>query len=77
MIQIKKDKQIKKMNKKELYEFLNTKHHSAKEYREIHKALKKFGDGLFMKDRYPYFPIIVSATALIISVAVFITHIVL
>ena len=64
-------------NKKELYESLNTKQHSAKEYREIHKALKKYNDGLFLKDRHPYFPAIASTVSLIVSVVVLIARIVL
>lgn len=55
----------------ELYERLN-KARPGKEAREIHKELKKFGDGVPFFYRYPTLPyvpsLVMSITALIISI---------
>ena len=50
----------------ELYERLATAQ-PGKEARELHKELKKFGDGVPFFYRYPNFPLIISIIALLVS----------
>ena len=45
---------------------------TGKECRTLHRKLKKYGDGISFRDRYPNFYLTVSAIALLVSVAVFI-----
>lgn len=44
----------------------------GREARILHKKLKKYGDGLFFRDRYPNFDLLVSVIALAVSVFTFI-----
>lgn len=67
---------LMELSKEELYEYMRSSQHSSKELRKIHKALRKYGSGLFMKDRYPYLPIIVSTISLIVSIVALIARIV-
>lgn len=60
-------------DRKEYYEALdelNSRLHTPEELREIHKILKKYGDGIPFPARYPDVPLIISPIVLLISVIV-------
>ena len=44
----------------------------GKECQILHKKLKRYGSGMFFRDRYPNFDILVSIVALAVSLTVFI-----
>lgn len=49
---------------------------TGKECRELHRKLRRFGDGIALMDRYPYLPLAVSIVAFVISVVAFLTGII-
>ena len=73
-------KKLDEMGKIELCQYMNEKPRTAKEYRAIHRALKKYDDGLEFRLRYPNLPLITATVALVIDVlllaASFIAHII-
>ena len=48
----------------------------GKEARELHKKLKPYGHGLFLHDRYPNLPLVVSGVAVALNVIALIVKIV-
>lgn len=48
----------------------------GKDCRELHKKLKKYGDGMFFMDRYPNFTLWLSVVALVLAILVFILRVV-
>lgn len=56
------------MSKIELCQYMNEKPCTAKEYRAVHKAMKKYDDGLEFRLRYPNLPLITAMAALIIDI---------
>ena len=54
----------------ELYERLKTAK-PGKEMREIHKRLRKYGDGIFIWDRYPCYRYVVPILVYIVMLLVF------
>ena len=73
-------KKLDEMGKIELCQYMKEKPRTAKEYRAIHRALKKYDDGLEFRLRYPNLPLITATVALVIDVlllaASFIAHII-
>ena len=45
-------------------------HLSGKQARRLHRALKRYGDGLDLLVRYPLLPLVVSLTALVVAALV-------
>ena len=72
--------QVEGRKLKEVRQYMNEKPRTAKEYRAIHRALKKYDDGLEFRLRYPNLPLITATVALVIDVlllaASFIAHII-
>lgn len=60
-------KKLDEMGKIELCRYMNEKPRTAKEYRAIHRALKKYDDGLEFRLRYPNLPLITATVALVID----------
>lgn len=62
-----------------LHAVFATENTSGREARQMHRALKRFGDGLLLRDRYPIlslwsrhpsWPLYISAFSLVVSVLV-------
>ncbi len=69
------EKAYEEMTRWELWEAMN-RVDRGKEMRKIHKCLKKYNDGISFRDRYPYFPIVLSIAALIMQIAALIVKII-
>lgn len=59
-----------RMTKREIHFLLlsTEERMDPKEIRKIHRALKKYGDGMPLWSRYPNFPTYISALSVVVSV---------
>ncbi len=56
----------------ELLDEVNSRNHTPEELRELHKELKKYGDGIMFMDRYPDFPFYFSVASLVVVAVIFV-----
>lgn len=66
-------KNKEKQDRTEYFEALDelcSRQHTPEELREIHKILKKYGDGIPLQARYPDLPLILSTIVMFVSIVV-------